>query len=505
MDSTTLMTFWFKTPQDVRSVDIYGSWDNFTIAYPMQADAHRGRGSWTACPKFENIICDGNTSTMRSKPRQGALMQGGRYWYYFKTDDLEECYDLFKSCTAACPLLPGQMVNVLEVPVEVVEPPQRVSSASASMACSLQTPVMTRDPADRYRKVQRQPPANLPRYYSSYEALREKACGFTPSIMERGGPVRRPVRMSPVPQQRLDSAGKKSLKRLRGESPAYQALGTAFASSGADMDSVTDADGPLPVLRPFGPMPGFVSDDRPATRRGSSQGRKTPIGLGISALASFGETPGADTSLTYVDSDDGSFWSFPHPNPLRANPNQVIPPQPAHSYPSPAPTSASPSPSWKSCEPIQEGDEEWAHGDLISTQTVVAGAGPLDMVSPTFTALTAASSPSPSPRDGSFDLCDNFSPHHLSQLNSLAYDLSNDRHDVDNLSSATLMPPLSSSGKSVNATAQELRQQPSRYFDAVVSLDTFVDVDGCHRMSLDGRHHDFAEDVFDALGFECLG
>lgn len=70
-----------KTPPEVRSVGIFGSWDNFANGVAMQHDKLKGKGSWTACPRFDRIICDG-VRPNHEKPRSGALKQGGRYWYY---------------------------------------------------------------------------------------------------------------------------------------------------------------------------------------------------------------------------------------------------------------------------------------------------------------------------------------------------------------------------------------------------------------------------------------
>ncbi|RMY94240.1 hypothetical protein D0862_09023 [Hortaea werneckii] len=128
MDPTTLVTFLFQAPPRVRIVELLGSWDNFQQPYQMHHDRRRGRGFWSGCFKFENIIFDGNAAHW-SKPRSGGLKQGGMYWYFFRLDYDIETYDHSRECTASCPLLPGQMMNVLEVPTEVTEPPSRCRSA----------------------------------------------------------------------------------------------------------------------------------------------------------------------------------------------------------------------------------------------------------------------------------------------------------------------------------------------------------------------------------------
>ncbi|RMX72560.1 hypothetical protein D0869_14491 [Hortaea werneckii] len=128
MDPTTLVTFLFQASPRVRIVELLGSWDNFQQPYQMHHDRRRGRGFWSGCFKFENIIFDGNAAHW-SKPRSGGLKQGGMYWYFFRLDYDMETYDASRECTASCPLLPGQMMNVLEVPTEIAEPPSRCRSA----------------------------------------------------------------------------------------------------------------------------------------------------------------------------------------------------------------------------------------------------------------------------------------------------------------------------------------------------------------------------------------
>ncbi|KAK0856332.1 hypothetical protein LTS02_010683 [Friedmanniomyces endolithicus] len=127
MDPETLVTFLFKAPPHIRTIELLGSWDNFTRPYQMHHDRRRGTGTWTGCFRFDNIVFDGDT-TAWNKPRSGGLKQGGVYWYYYRLDDDVEAYDDLQACTAGCPLMPGQMMNVMEVPVEVVQPPSRARS-----------------------------------------------------------------------------------------------------------------------------------------------------------------------------------------------------------------------------------------------------------------------------------------------------------------------------------------------------------------------------------------
>ncbi|KAK4631581.1 hypothetical protein CLAFUW4_03410 [Fulvia fulva] len=128
MDPEALVTFLFRAPPEVRTVELMGSWDNFNQPYRMHHDRRRGNGFWSGCFKFENIIFDGEEFQW-TKPRSGGLKQGGTYWYYYRLNYDIDAYDDRQEYTTGCPLLPGQAVNVIDVPYEMVEPPTRCHSA----------------------------------------------------------------------------------------------------------------------------------------------------------------------------------------------------------------------------------------------------------------------------------------------------------------------------------------------------------------------------------------
>ena len=151
MDPTTLVTFLFKAPPEVRTVELLGSWDNFRQPYLMHHDRRRGTGSWSGCFKFSNIIFDGDQPYW-TKPRTGGLKQGGTYWFFYRLNDEAEAYDDNQPFTSDCPLLPGQTVNVIEVPTELLEPPSRCRSASLDVAGTLASlsSMHTLDPGHKY-------------------------------------------------------------------------------------------------------------------------------------------------------------------------------------------------------------------------------------------------------------------------------------------------------------------------------------------------------------------
>jgi len=162
MPPTTLMTFLVRVPPFTRSVSLYGSWDNFSTAYPMQRDTRTGPEHWSGCHSFSNIICDGgNHST--GTPREGGLRMGGTYWYYYKLDDDIEFHNSAEPSTTACPLLPGQLVNVLNVPFALSSSRSRNDSVS-----STSSEFRTMDPSDKFmnpRPVPAKP--SLPRLKTS--------------------------------------------------------------------------------------------------------------------------------------------------------------------------------------------------------------------------------------------------------------------------------------------------------------------------------------------------
>ncbi|KAF2466322.1 uncharacterized protein BDR25DRAFT_328053 [Lindgomyces ingoldianus] len=151
MASTTLVTFLFDCPAASRTIELLGSWDNFSRAYHLKRDQRRGLNIWSGCFTFEDIFCDGDLSNLGRK-RNGALKMGGTYWYYYKVDDDEEHHNPSEPSTTVCPLLPGQRLNVLEVPTESRGRSDSSSSASKS--------VFTRNPNDKY--LTPVPPKPLP-------------------------------------------------------------------------------------------------------------------------------------------------------------------------------------------------------------------------------------------------------------------------------------------------------------------------------------------------------
>jgi hypothetical protein len=182
MDPETLVSFAFRAPKDVRTVELVGSWDNFQRPYAMYHDRRRGQGFFTGCFQFQDIVFDGSEVNW-TKPRTGGLKQGGTYWYYFRLDDGVEAYDDLRECTAACPLMPGQVVNIIHVPREIIESPTIKRSASVNLVGTLSqlSSLHTTNPQARYQAPQPPPVSKVHQRCVSDFALNGRLEGQPPS------------------------------------------------------------------------------------------------------------------------------------------------------------------------------------------------------------------------------------------------------------------------------------------------------------------------------------
>ncbi|CAL5866892.1 uncharacterized protein PFLUO_LOCUS1103 [Penicillium psychrofluorescens] len=158
MLSTTLMTFLLTTNPNVRSVKLLGSWDNFSKPYAMERDRRVGAGVWRGCHTFTDIMGDGPPND-RSQWRTGGLKMGATYWYYYLLDDDVEHFNEAEPVTTKCPLLPGQPVNVLNVPI--ILPDSRSHGRSMSNS-SEKLEIRTMNPEDKYLNPRKPPKPTLP-------------------------------------------------------------------------------------------------------------------------------------------------------------------------------------------------------------------------------------------------------------------------------------------------------------------------------------------------------
>ncbi|KAN0079571.1 hypothetical protein V8E54_004785 [Elaphomyces granulatus] len=176
MASTTLMTFLLYTPSTVRSVELLGSWDNFNRAYPMKQDKRIGAGHWRGCHTFTDIVCDGTTDGW-SPGRNGGLKMGGTYWYYYRLDGDVESYNETEPITTLCPLLPGQPVNILHVPI--VLPDSNSQHKRDGSISSQKSEIRTMDPQDKYMNPRTPPRPKPPRLKTSPPLYQEANCSWS--------------------------------------------------------------------------------------------------------------------------------------------------------------------------------------------------------------------------------------------------------------------------------------------------------------------------------------
>ncbi|KAI1393594.1 uncharacterized protein F4822DRAFT_424064 [Hypoxylon trugodes] len=118
----------------------------------MERDIRRDRSQWRGVHTFDNIICDGDQ--VGNLERSGGLKMGQSYYYYYELDGSTETHDPSMPTTNACPYLPGQTVNTLDVPSL-----QRLSRFRSASENSLRiTDYKTMNPKDRFMAPRPAPP-----------------------------------------------------------------------------------------------------------------------------------------------------------------------------------------------------------------------------------------------------------------------------------------------------------------------------------------------------------
>ncbi|OQV00043.1 hypothetical protein CLAIMM_05595 [Cladophialophora immunda] len=216
MAPTTLVTFLVRSPPSTRSVHLYGSWDNFTTPYPMQRDTRTGPEHWSGCHSFSNIICDGD-ATANGTPRQGGLKMGGTYWYYYKLDDDIEFHNSAEPSTTSCPMLPGQLVNVLNVPFALTSSSRSRNDSVSSTSSDYRT----MNPTDKFlnpRPVPAKP--SLPRLRTSPTLLQQPWSSSSSPASASSLPSRRGRSTSTTTPSQPSSASTYKVVRMK---PAVEA------------------------------------------------------------------------------------------------------------------------------------------------------------------------------------------------------------------------------------------------------------------------------------------
>ena len=195
----------------------------------MTRDLRIGRHHWRGCFSFSNIICDGEPAE-ELVSREGGLKMGGKYWYYVRTIghqrllgvlirgqyQLDSEMDHHNPCepsTTSCPYLPGQRVNVLEVPTqdESDDSTGRPSTSSSSIDAKF-----TLNPEDKFLALK---PPKLPRHAQTTLTIAEAQHSspgdcicLPPQVQDDIRPLKVPIGLpaSPIPPVNSASYGRKS-------------------------------------------------------------------------------------------------------------------------------------------------------------------------------------------------------------------------------------------------------------------------------------------------------
>ncbi|KAJ4232074.1 hypothetical protein NW759_002466 [Fusarium solani] len=264
--STTLFTFMFQTHPSTQSVQLIGSWDNFSQSYPMQRDVRRGRGQWRGCYSFRDIVCDdasvsasatcagtsagtgfGSPSGSCLNKRHGGLKMGHTYYYYYEVDGSVETHDPSLPSTTACPYLPGQAVNTLIVPVE-----QALRQRSASLTSMRAADFKTMNPESKYTT-----PRPAPTTAANHLPYR---VGSSPSLHHKASS--RSLSPAPAAWKRLFGRKLNSRDGERGRSPVRNDM-TGLTEEDFDDRCTTPSEGTR--TRDISPesLRRFLSDDLP--------------------------------------------------------------------------------------------------------------------------------------------------------------------------------------------------------------------------------------------------
>ncbi|KAI0180042.1 hypothetical protein GGR52DRAFT_529517 [Hypoxylon sp. FL1284] len=246
-----------QTHPSVSSVQLLGSWDNFTKHYTMERDIRRDRSQWRGCHTFNDIICDGDDAG--SPKRSGGLKMGQTYYYYYEVNGSTETHDPSVPTTNACPYLPGQTVNTLEVPFEHTLSRNRSVSMNSLRAADFKT----MDPKDRFMTPRPAPPV---------PSLPDLRLGSAPA-MSLVYKKRSARSLSPAP--RWAGAAKKFFGRKKGCYPDSDAGSETEVESHCDEES-RHMDDPPRSITPSGSVRSrdmspdslrrfLLSDDLPPT------------------------------------------------------------------------------------------------------------------------------------------------------------------------------------------------------------------------------------------------
>ncbi|CAG7942533.1 unnamed protein product [Penicillium nalgiovense] len=277
MISTTLMTFLLITKPEVRSVKLLGSWDNFSKQYVMERDTRAGPGHWKGCHTFTDMIGDGPDKTQW---RTGGLKMGGTYWYYYLLDGDIEYYNEAEPTTTMCPLLPGQPMNVLNVPI--ILPDSRAHGRSASGSSQKSDNLRTMNPEDKFMNPRKPPPQPQPVRLQTSATVRHEA---SPAHSESRSPMAGIHRSVSQPHSAARKGHKKDSRSM--SPPRARALLAAFRQP-------AEADRKLEPVQQVNPSKIVPQQKEVVEHRRNIPGIKVNAGIAIPSSSSS-DKPGPST------------------------------------------------------------------------------------------------------------------------------------------------------------------------------------------------------------------
>lgn len=139
---------------------------------------------------------------------------GGTYWYFYRMDDDIEFHNSAEPSTTQCPMLPGQIVNVLDMPALLSGNRSRNPSIS-----STNSEKRTMNPSDKFMNPRPAPTKpRLPRLNTS------------PTLVDNYGPMSE----NPTPSTALARTATKTKPGSQPSSATTVRMGRSFRSSSAD-------------------------------------------------------------------------------------------------------------------------------------------------------------------------------------------------------------------------------------------------------------------------------
>lgn len=285
MSSTTLITFLLRAPSSAKSVDLLGSWDNFSRPYAMERDRRMGAGHWRGCHTFTDIVRDGS-SPSQSPGRTGGLKMGGTYWYYYRLDGEVDYYNEVEPVTSLCPFLPGQPVNILNMPV-ILPDTDHLHRRDNSIS-SVKSDKRTMDPKDKYMnpRTPPKPRPGLPRLKTSPPFYQQSAPSTSSFFLlsnshDDRSPMSQPTSSTHAPIFRLAPKAKVarsvSPPRSRGLRAAFLNIAGARSPSGdlgdehvgSHPNKYHDPYAVVNVDRSTSPMPPPINISHPSSSQSS--------------------------------------------------------------------------------------------------------------------------------------------------------------------------------------------------------------------------------------------